>query len=161
MRAIWHARFCATRAASAASRAWLSFVQGVGTIVAMPLRMAATKKTKRAPAKRKPALKPLRRPHRGRSQLLSKEGRGAPAAKMAAKKKPTAKNSLVGNINKRKKAGTSRSKSKSTVSKKAYSAMEHNWPTKARSAKKRTAKKRTAKKAAAKKRAPRSATKTT
>jgi hypothetical protein len=41
---------------------------------------------------------------------------------MAAKK-----NSLVGNINKRKAAGTSRPKSKSTVSDKAYSDMKKNW----------------------------------
>jgi hypothetical protein len=38
-----------------------------------------------------------------------------------------AKNSLVGNINKRKKAGTSRPKSKSTVSKKAYAQMKKGW----------------------------------
>lgn len=38
-----------------------------------------------------------------------------------------AKNSLVGNINKRKKAGTSRPKSKSTVSKKAYANMKKGW----------------------------------
>lgn len=37
------------------------------------------------------------------------------------------KNSLVGNINKRKKKGTSRSKSKSTISKKAYSEMKKGW----------------------------------
>ena len=41
---------------------------------------------------------------------------------MAAKK-----NSLVGNINRRKAAGTSRSKSKSTVTDKAYSNMKRNW----------------------------------
>ena len=37
------------------------------------------------------------------------------------------KNSLVANINKRRKAGTSRPKSKSTVSKKSYSAMKKGW----------------------------------
>ncbi len=37
------------------------------------------------------------------------------------------KNSLVANINKRRRAGTSRPKSKSTVSKKAYSAMKKGW----------------------------------
>ena len=37
------------------------------------------------------------------------------------------KNTLVGNINKRKKAGTSRPKSKSTISKKAYSDMKKGW----------------------------------
>jgi hypothetical protein len=35
--------------------------------------------------------------------------------------------SLVENINKRKKAGTSRSKTKSTVSPKAYADMKKNW----------------------------------
>jgi hypothetical protein len=35
--------------------------------------------------------------------------------------------SLVKNINKRKKAGTSRSKKDSTVSAKAYKAMKNNW----------------------------------
>ena len=35
--------------------------------------------------------------------------------------------SLVENINKRKKAGTSRSKKDSTVSAKAYKAMKNNW----------------------------------
>jgi hypothetical protein len=36
--------------------------------------------------------------------------------------------SLVKNINKRKKAGTSRSKKNSTVSPKAYKAMQQGWP---------------------------------
>lgn len=39
-----------------------------------------------------------------------------------------AKNSLVGNINKRKKAGTSRSKKNSTVSSKAYAEMKAGHP---------------------------------
>jgi hypothetical protein len=38
------------------------------------------------------------------------------------------KNSLVGNINKRKKAKKSRSKKDSTVSKKAYREMKEGWP---------------------------------
>jgi len=37
------------------------------------------------------------------------------------------KNSLVGNINRRKAAGTSRPKSRSTVSDKAYSDMKRKW----------------------------------
>jgi hypothetical protein len=37
------------------------------------------------------------------------------------------KNSLVANINRRKKLGISRSKKKSTISKKAYSDMKKNW----------------------------------
>ena len=39
----------------------------------------------------------------------------------------TKKNSLVNNINKKKKAGTSKPKSKSTITKKAYSDMKNNW----------------------------------
>lgn len=39
----------------------------------------------------------------------------------------TKKNSLVNNINRTKKAGTSKSKSKSTISKKAYNDMKKNW----------------------------------
>lgn len=42
-------------------------------------------------------------------------------------KKAAPKNSLVANINAKKKAGTSKTKSKSTVSKKAYKDMENNW----------------------------------
>ncbi|HEX5151136.1 MAG TPA: hypothetical protein VFW07_06785 [Parafilimonas sp.] len=45
----------------------------------------------------------------------------------AAKKKPGVKNSLVNNINARKKKGTSRSKKKSTISKKNYDNLQHNW----------------------------------
>ena len=41
-----------------------------------------------------------------------------------------AKNSLVGNINKKRKAGTSRSKKNSTVSDKAYKDMKAGWPKK-------------------------------
>lgn len=51
---------------------------------------------------------------------------------MAAQKK----NSLVANINRRKKAGTSRPKSKSTISKKAYSQMRASWPKSKRAKKK-------------------------
>ena len=43
---------------------------------------------------------------------------------MATKKK----SSLVGNINRRKKAGTSRSKAQSTVSKEVYTEMRKGWP---------------------------------
>lgn len=50
---------------------------------------------------------------------------------MATKKKKTnklgVKNSLVNNINARKKNGISRPKSKSKVSKKSYDNMEDNW----------------------------------
>ena len=47
---------------------------------------------------------------------------------MPAKAKPAAKkNSLVANINKKKKAGTSRTKKKSTVSDAEYKKMEKGW----------------------------------
>lgn len=56
---------------------------------------------------------------------------------MASKRK----NSLVNNINRRKRAGKSRPKSKSTVSKTAYRDMQQGWP---RSRKKKTGAKRKA-----------------
>jgi hypothetical protein len=66
------------------------------------------------------------------------------------------KNSLVANINRRKKAGTSRSKSRSTVSKKAYGDMKKGWPAKKKAAGKKTAAKKTAaKKTAARKKSAR------
>lgn len=45
-------------------------------------------------------------------------------------KKKAAKNSLVGNINRRKKAGKSRSKKDSTVAPEAYAEMKAGWPKK-------------------------------
>ena len=47
--------------------------------------------------------------------------------KKAAAKKSTEKNSLVKNINAKKKAGTSKPKSRSAVSDKNYKDMENNW----------------------------------
>ncbi|MFT3910316.1 MAG: hypothetical protein QM737_12905 [Ferruginibacter sp.] len=44
-----------------------------------------------------------------------------------ATKKSGLKNSLVANINARKKSGTSRSKADSTISDKAYKKMQENW----------------------------------
>jgi hypothetical protein len=52
------------------------------------------------------------------------------------------KNSLVANINRRKKRGTSRPKSKSTVSKKAYKRMQEGWPKKGKSRKRKRSKKK-------------------
>lgn len=43
------------------------------------------------------------------------------------KNKLGVKNSLVNNINARKKKGTSRSKKAHTVSKESYDKMEHDW----------------------------------
>lgn len=48
-------------------------------------------------------------------------------AKKVAAKKNTTKNSLVNNINRRKKSGISRSKKNTTISEKAYKAMQNNW----------------------------------
>ena len=47
---------------------------------------------------------------------------------MAAKKKPK-KNSLVANINARKRAGKSRPKSRATISEEAYAETGRGWPT--------------------------------
>jgi hypothetical protein len=89
---------------------------------------------------------------------------------MAAKKK---KNSLVENINARKRAGKSRPKSRSTVSSEAYERMEEGWPKqgaakktgkrakKSAAAKKSSAKKSSAKKSSAKKTAKKTAKKAT
>ncbi|MEO5978894.1 MAG: hypothetical protein ABIS36_23850 [Chryseolinea sp.] len=52
------------------------------------------------------------------------------AAKKSARKRTahkSAKNSLVNNINARRKSGTSRPKSKSTISEKAYKQLKNNW----------------------------------
>ena len=55
------------------------------------------------------------------------------AKKVAAKKSNTSKNklgvknSLVNNLNAKKKKGTSNPKKKSTVSKKTYKNLENNW----------------------------------
>ena len=63
----------------------------------------------------------------------------------------TKKNSLVNNINKKKKAGN-RPKAKSTVSKESYGEMKHGWPSSKKTAKKtaKKATKKTAKKTAKK-----------
>ena len=53
------------------------------------------------------------------------------------KNKLGVKNSLVNNINARKKKGTSRPKSKKTVNKKSYSKMKNNWGKKKKTGKKR------------------------
>lgn len=51
----------------------------------------------------------------------------AKAKKAKKTNKLGVKNSLVNNINAKKKKGTSKPKSKSTVSKKAYKDMQNNW----------------------------------
>jgi hypothetical protein len=64
------------------------------------------------------------------------------ATKKTAKKK-TVKNSLVKNINRRKKAGKSRKKQDSTISREAYSEMQRGWP---KSKRKKAARKKAARK---------------
>lgn len=54
------------------------------------------------------------------------------ARKREKKNKLGVKNSLVNNINARRKKGKSRSKRKSTISKKSYAAMQDNWGKKKR-----------------------------
>lgn len=49
------------------------------------------------------------------------------AATKTKKNKLGVKNSLVNNINAKKKKGTSKSKAKSTVTKKAYKDMQEGW----------------------------------
>lgn len=53
--------------------------------------------------------------------------KASPKKAKKAAKKAGPKNSLVANINARKKSGTSRSKSDSTISDKAYKQMQNNW----------------------------------
>ena len=57
---------------------------------------------------------------RGRKRTTQKKG-------STKKNKLGVKNSLVNNINARKKKGRSRSKKHSTVSKKSYQKMKENW----------------------------------
>ncbi len=60
----------------------------------------------------------------------------SPAKKAGTRKnKLGVKNSLVNNINAKKKKGTSRPKSKSSVSKKSYGEMEHKWEGKSKKSK--------------------------
>ena len=63
------------------------------------------------------------------------------------------KNSLVENINRRKRAGTSRPKSRSTVSSDAYARMEAGWPKKSTKKASATRKKASKKAGAPRKRA--------
>ncbi len=57
--------------------------------------------------------------------FIKKPGSGKSVT--AKKNKNGVKNSLVNNIRAKKEKGTSKPKSKSTVSKKAYKDMENNW----------------------------------
>lgn len=54
----------------------------------------------------------------------------AKATRKTVRTKSAKKNSLVANINRRKKAGKSRSKKKTTISKESYEKMQKGWPKK-------------------------------
>jgi hypothetical protein len=58
------------------------------------------------------------------------------------------KNSLVANINRRKKAGKSRPKSRSTISEGAYAEMRRGWPSSRKAKRKKARSKARAKKKA-------------
>ena len=73
----------------------------------------AKKAARQSPKKKAAAKKPTRR---------------TAAKRTGGKTKSGAKNSLVGNINRRKKAGKSRSRAKSTISDEAYEEMQKGWP---------------------------------
>jgi hypothetical protein len=64
---------------------------------------------------------------------------------MAAKQK----NSLVANINRRKRAGKSRPKKRSTVSSESYKEMRAGWPHSKKAKRKSTARRKTAKRKSA------------
>jgi hypothetical protein len=60
--------------------------------------------------------------------VKSKDLKKAAAKKAGTKKnKLGVKNSLVNNINAKRKKGTSKPKEKSTIAKKSYTEMENNW----------------------------------
>ena len=65
-------------------------------------------------------------PGRPRKKTVNKSA-AKKATKKTGKNKLGVKNSLVNNINARKKKGTSKPKKKSTVSKKAYKDMQNDW----------------------------------
>ena len=59
--------------------------------------------------------------------MATKKKTAKKSAATKTKKKAAPKNSLVANINRKKRQGTSRAKSKSTVSKDAYQGLKKNW----------------------------------
>lgn len=73
--------------------------------------------------------------------MAKKAAKNTARRKGATKKRPAKKNSLVANINRRKKAGTSRPKSRSTISNKSYDDMEAGWPDSKKNRRKKAAKK--------------------
>jgi len=64
--------------------------------------------------------------------VRKKAGKKEVKKEAGRKNKLGVKNSLVNNINARKKKGTSRNRKKSTVSKKSYDQMEKGWKKKSK-----------------------------
>lgn len=84
--------------------------------------------SKKAPAKKsKPAKKAAAKKAAPKKAAPKKAAPKKAAKKTSKNNKLGVKNSLVNNINAKKKRGASRPKSKSTVSKKNFKAMEANW----------------------------------
>ena len=73
--------------------------------------------------------------------MAKKAAKNTSRGRVAAKKRPAKKNSLVANINRRKNAGKSRPKSRSTISDKSYDDMEAGWPDSKTNRRKKAAKK--------------------
>lgn len=93
---------------------------------------ARTRKTRSTAGASTAAKRPAARRTAARKTATKGTKRARTTAKKPAARRPatrsTEKNSLVGNINRRKRAGTSRPKSRSHVSAEAYEEMERGWP---------------------------------
>ena len=85
--------------------------------------------TKKKAGKKKPAPKKSAVKKKTTTKKASKKAppRKTASKKAAKKNKWGVKNSLVNNINARKKNGKSRAKKNSTIDKKSYEKMEENW----------------------------------
>ncbi len=86
------------------------------------------KASKKEAPKRTAAKKTIKKiaPKKTAAKKVSSK-KAAPKKGTAQKNKNGVKNSLVNNINAKKKKGTSKPRSKSTISKDAYEDMENNW----------------------------------
>jgi hypothetical protein len=90
-----------------------------------PKKSAAKKTAPKKTAAKKTAIK-KGAPKKAATKKTSSK-KAAPKNGTAQKNKNGVKNSLVNNINAKKKKGTSKPRSKSTISKEAYDDMENNW----------------------------------
>lgn len=88
-------------------------------------RQEKTMATKKKAPKKKAAKRAM--PKKVAKKKTATKSTRSKAAKKSGKNKLGVKNSLVNNINARKKKGISRSKKKSKIKKKSYERMEDNW----------------------------------